>query len=175
MTKNQSKNAGMREKIEQEIQEMVEELEIQARIAKDDGVEGLERHREEWFQKGRRQGLSIKNRYGITGNNMQSVHDQCIAVIKDEKERTRIPEIELKDNILYLRSRSGTYCPSLEAAKRKTGSYALGKNVPELCQYCKRAWFHGALQAAVDRKLLHKNLSSRIRGDVDCVESFYFA
>jgi len=173
MTENQSKNTGIKEKIEREIQEMVDELDAQERIAKQEGAAGLERHREEWFQKGYAHGLSIRRRYGIIGDDMSAIHDQCVAIIKDEVERTRIPEIELKDNVLYLRSRAGAYCPSLEAAKRKTGSYVLGTNVPELCQYCKRAWFHGALQAAVDRKLLHKNLSSRIRGDADCVESFY--
>jgi len=162
------------EKRESEIQEMVDELELQVRIAEEEGVEGLERHRMEWFRKGNQHGLSIKRKYAIIGDDMNSVYRQCCAIISDEKDRTRIPEITLKNNKLILRSRAGTYCPSLEAIKRKTGSYVLRAGSPELCQYCKRAWFHGALQAAVRRRLAHKNISSRIRGDRDCVETFYF-
>jgi len=168
-----SRHVETTDKIAKEIQEMVDELEVQARIAKEGGIEGLERHREEWFQKGYEHGLLIKKKYGIEGDDMKSVYKQCCAVIKDERDRTRIPEIKLENNVLYLRSRAGTYCPSLEAVKRKTGSYALKEGMPELCQYCKRAWFQGALQAAVSGKLHHKNLSSRIRGDIDCVETFY--
>lgn len=160
-------------KKEMEIREMVDELERQIRIAREEGEEGLERHRQEWFQKGYAHGLSIKEKYRITGGDMKAVYEQCCAIIKDEKERTRIPEITLKDNVLILRSRAGTYCPSLESVSRKTGSYVLRKDMPELCQFCKRAWFHGALQAAAGRRLVHRNVSSRIRGDVDCVETFY--
>jgi len=162
------------EKREREIQEMVDELERQAEIAEEEDAEGLERHRMKWFRRGNRHGLSIKRKYGITGDDMNSVHRHCCAVISDEKDRTRIPEILLENDTLILRSRAGTYCPSLEAVKRKTGSGVLRAGSPELCQYCKRAWFHGALQAAVRRKLAHKNVSSRIRGDRDCVETFYF-
>lgn len=170
---NVTKNITKKEKIEREIQEMIDELETQARIAKEEGTVGLERHREQWFQKGHQHGLSIKKKYEIKGSDMKAVYEQCWAIIKDEKDRTRIPEIVLENDVLLLRSRAGTYCPSLEGVKRKTGSYVLPKDKPELCQFCKRAWFQGALQAATDRKLLHKNLSSRIRGDTDCVESFY--
>jgi len=156
-----------------EIQEMVDELERQIKIAKEEGTEGLEKHRQEWFQKGHEHGLLIKKKYRIEGSDMKAVYGQCCATIKDEKDRTRIPEIALKDDVLILRSRAGTYCPSLEGVKRKTGSYVLRKDMPELCQFCKRAWFHGTLQAVAGRRLLHKNVSSRIRGDVDCVETFY--
>jgi len=161
------------EKREREIQEMVDEVDQQAKIAKEEGIEGLERRRMEWFRRGNRHGLSIKRKYGITGNDMNSVYRQCCAIISDEKDRTRVPEILLESDTLILRSRAGTYCPSLEAVKRKTGSNVIKAGSPELCQYCKRAWFHGALQAAIRRKLIHKNASSRIRGDRDCVETFY--
>jgi len=161
------------ERREREIQEMVDELELQAKIAREEGAEGLERHRMEWFQKGNRHGLSVKRKYGITGDDMNTVYELCRALVHDERDRTRIPEILLENDTLLLRSRAGTYCPSLEAVKRKTGSHAPGGNRPELCQYCKRAWFHGALQAAVTKRLTHKNVSSRIRGDRDCVETFY--
>lgn len=166
------KSDRLKAKIEREIQEMVDELEEQARIARE-GAEGLERHRQEWFQRGYDRGLSVKKKYGISGDDMRAIYEQCKAIIKDEEERTRIPEVTLEGDVLVLRSRAGTYCPSLEAVKRKTGSHVLGRESPELCQYCRRAWFHGALQAAITRKLAHRNLSSRIRGDVDCVESFY--
>lgn len=162
-----------KEKKEREIQEMLDELELQAQILKEGGSEGLERHRREWFQRGFEQGQIVKKKYGVNGNDMNAVHQQCNAIIRDEENRTRIPEITLNDNVLFLRSRAGTCCPSLEAAKRKTGSSVLGGDSPELCQYCKRAWFQGALQAAVIKRLVHKNVSSRIRGDVDCVETFY--
>lgn len=158
---------------EREIQEMVDELELQAKIAQEKGAEGLERHRMEWFRKGNQHGLSIKRKYGITGDDLNTVYEQCCAIVSDEKDRTRIPEVLLENDTLILRSRAGTYCPSLEAVRRRTGSHVLGGNRPELCQYCKRAWFHGALQAAVTRRLAHKNVSSRIRGDSDCVEAFY--
>lgn len=159
-------------KKEREIQEMFGELERQTAVAKEEGEKGLERLREEWFQRGYQHGLSIKRKYGISGNDIRTVHRQCLAIINDEKDRTRIPEILVRDNALILRSRAGTYCPSLEAVKRMTGSHILGRDRPELCQYCKRAWFHGALQASVERELIHKNVSSRIRGDLDCVETF---
>lgn len=161
------------EKMKREIQEMVDELELQAKIVKEEGAEGLERHRMEWFRKGNQHGVSIKRKHGIAGDDMSTVYKQCCAIVSDEKDRTRIPEILLENGTLILRSRAGTYCPSLEAVRRKTGSHVLGGEKPELCQYCKRAWFHGALQAAVTRKLAHKNVSSRIRGDRDCVETFY--
>jgi len=163
----------LKAKIESEIQDMIDELEEQSRISRIEGVEGLERHRKEWFQKGYEHGKLIKHKYGITGVDMKAVYEQCCAVIKDEKDRTRIPEITLEKDVLVLRSRAGTYCPTLQAVKRKTGSYVLGEGVPELCQFCKRAWFHGVLQAATSRRLAHKSVSSRIRGNVDCVETFY--
>jgi len=173
MTKQDAnRNARIKQKIEKEIQEMVDELEVQARIVKTEGFSGLERHREEWFQKGYEHGQLISRKYAIKDNGMKSVYEQCCAIIKEEKDRTRIPEIMLENNVLYLRSPAGTYCPSLEAVKRKTGSYVLKEGMPELCQFCKRAWFQGALQAAVSAKLHHKNLSSRIHGDIDCVETF---
>mgnify|MGYP001069262783 CR=1 FL=1 len=168
-----SKADRLSKKRKREIQEMVDELEIQAKIAREEGAEGLELHRMEWFRRGHLHGLSIKRKYRITGDDINTVYRQCHAIISDEKDRTRIPEILLEDNTLVLRSRAGTYCPSLEAVKWKAGSYVLRAGSPELCQYCKRAWFHGALQAAVRKKLTHKNVSSRIRGDSDCVETFY--
>jgi len=63
----------LKAKKEKEIQEMVDELERQIEIANEEEAEGLERHRQEWFQKGHEHGLLIKKKYGIAGSDMEAV------------------------------------------------------------------------------------------------------